>query len=160
MFLFNTNSARALLVIVCLCLVLPAAEAEVYRWTDANGQVHFSQRPPPGGAEPMESSDTEPVNTYGDDGLRQRQERERRLLESYEYEREQKKAREAREADARQAAAADCGKLQKYWQRLSFPGPIYIRRDDGGRDYLSDEQRAAQKARIRPAYERACGRSP
>ena len=38
-------------LIVFLCLALPAAAfggAEVYRWVDTDGQVHFSDRPSPG----------------------------------------------------------------------------------------------------------------
>lgn len=152
---------RILLALACLVSALHAGAAQVYRWTDENGQVHFGQRPPPGGGQRMDLSESGPVNTYGDDsGLERRRERERRLLESYEYEREQKKARMAREEEERRAAAADCRKLQNIWQRLMFKGPVFFRREDGSRDYLNDQQREAEKARIRPAYERACGRSP
>jgi hypothetical protein len=38
-------------LVMFLCLVLPAAAfagAEVYRWVDAEGQVHYSDRPSPG----------------------------------------------------------------------------------------------------------------
>ncbi len=151
---------RSLSLIACLMLTLTAAAADVYRWTDEQGQVHFGQRPPPGGAQRIELPERGELNTYGGSDLSQRRERERRLLENYEYERMQKAAREARAAGERQQAAAECHKLQGHWRRLSFQGPIYFRREDGGRDYLSDEQRVAQKARLAPAYERACGRPP
>jgi len=153
-------SFRTLSAVGCLLWALPAGSAEVYRWTDEQGQVHFSQRPPPAGAEPLDLSDTAPVNSYGDSGLQQRRARERRLLESYEYERERKRAREAREAEERSVAAAKCRELADYWRRLSFPGPVYLRREGGDREYLSDERRAAERARIRPAYVRHCGRAP
>lgn len=39
---------RALLFPLLLCLPLSAmAETKVYRWVDAQGQVHYSQTPPP-----------------------------------------------------------------------------------------------------------------
>jgi len=42
---------RALLM---TAMLLPAlADAQIYRWTDANGQVHFGQRPA-AGAEQVE----------------------------------------------------------------------------------------------------------
>ena len=151
---------RFLITAACLSLALSAQAADVYRWTDENGQVHFGQRPPPGGGQRMELPDSGTLNSYGDSELQQRRERERRLLDNYEYEREQKKARQAREENKRRAVAEDCRRLQNYWRRLSFEGPIYIRREGGRRDYLSDEQRMAEKKRIRPAYERACGRKP
>ena len=37
---------------------------------------------------------------------------------------------------------------------------VYIKREDGEREYLSDRQRGAEKARIRPAYAQACGQEP
>ena len=152
---------KPLLMLVSLLLALPVGAAEVYRWTDQNGQVHFSQRPPPGGAQRMDLPESDPGGAAGDTELmQQRRDRERRLLEDYDYEREQKKARQAREASAQQKAAAQCARLQDYWRRLSFPGPLYLTRDDGEREYLTDEQRESQKARMRPAYVRSCGREP
>lgn len=151
---------KPLIMIILTLLGLSAAAAEVYRWTDEHGQVHFSQRPPPGGAQTMDLPATGTRNVPEDSELVERRQRERRLLEAYDYEREQKKARQAREASVQQKAAAQCASLQQYWRRLSFDGPVYIKREDGEREYLSDEQRAAEKARIRPAYVQACGRPP
>jgi hypothetical protein len=151
---------KPLFMLASLLLALPAGAAEVYRWTDQNGQVHFSQRPPPGEAQRMDLPESDPGGAAVDAELMERRDRERRLLEDYDYERAQKRARQAREADAQQKAAAQCGKLQDYWRRLSFPGPLYLQRDDGEREYLTDEQREYERARIRPAYVRACGREP
>ena len=151
---------KPLTMIILTLLSLSAAAAEVYRWTDEHGQVHFSQRPPPGGAQTMDLPETGTRNVPKDSELVERRQRERRLLEAYDYEREQKKARQAREVSAQQKAAAQCASLQQYWRRLSFHGPVYIKRKDGEREYLSDEQRVAEKARIRPAYVQACGRQP
>lgn len=39
--------SRALPLAACLILVVGAAAAELYRWTDAEGKVHFSDQPPP-----------------------------------------------------------------------------------------------------------------
>ena len=151
---------KPLISLVCLLLSLSATAVEVFRWTDENGQVHFSQRPPPGGAQRMELPATDTGAVSGDVGLAERRQRERRLLDAYDYERSQKKARQAREAEEQQKVAARCQRLQQYWRRLSFPGPVYLKRDDGGRDYLSDTQRAAEKARVRPALVQACGQQP
>jgi hypothetical protein len=151
---------KSLSVLVCSLLSFSVAAAEVFRWTDENGQVHFSQRPPPGGAQRMDLPEAEAGGVSGEAELVERRQRERRLLEAYDYEREQKKARQAREADKQQEVAVQCDRLQQYSRRLSFPGPVYFTREDGEREYLSDERRAAEKARVRQAYVRACGREP
>ncbi len=148
------------LLMLAMLLLSTVESAEVYRWTDENGQVHFSQRPPPRDAQLLQLPESGPGHTDADTDLMRRRERERRLLESYEYERSQKEARRAREADARQQAAQRCSRLQQHWRRLSHPGPVYIRRDNGERQYLSDAQREAEQAKVRPAYVQACGREP
>lgn len=37
---------RAFATALLLCSLPLAASAQIYKWTDANGQVHFSQNPP------------------------------------------------------------------------------------------------------------------
>lgn len=37
---------RAFALALLLCSLPLAASAQIYKWTDANGQVHFSQNPP------------------------------------------------------------------------------------------------------------------
>lgn len=149
-----------LLAAAGLLLTAPAAVADVYRWTDDNGQVHFSQRPPPQGAQRIELPQGGPGASAPDRDAAQRRDRQQRLLDAYEYEREQEQARQARAEDEQRKADARCQELQRRWRRLSFPGPVYVSRADGGRDYLNDEQRAAQKVQMRPAYVQACGREP
>lgn len=39
--------SRALLALALLALSAPAAAQKIYKWTDANGQIQFSDRPPP-----------------------------------------------------------------------------------------------------------------
>lgn len=152
-------SVRLLLAIVVMGLVVPAAAA-VYRWTDANGQVHYAQRPPPEGGQRLELLSEKGVPAVQGDDLTQRRERQQRLLESFEYEREQRKARAAREADERQQAAQRCLVLQQRWRRLAHAGPVYIRGADGEREFLSDAQRTAEQTRMLPAYREACGQEP
>jgi len=61
-----------------LCVCAPAY-AGVYKWVDKNGDVHFADKPPPGGAEQIETTD----NRIESRGLRPG---ERRRLEKIERE--------------------------------------------------------------------------
>jgi hypothetical protein len=152
---------RCLSIIFCLWLSSPfSAVAEVYRWVDADGQVHYGERPPPQGARRIELPATTESDLEPDREAADRRARQQRLLDAYEYERERKEAAAAEAARSRQADAARCADLQQRWRRLSFGGPVYYRRADGDRDYLSDEQREAAKERLRPAYRAACGELP
>ncbi len=41
---------RIIPVLLIAAATLPAAASNIYKWTDAQGQVHYSQTPPPSGA--------------------------------------------------------------------------------------------------------------
>lgn len=61
-----TGSRRGIWLLLLVCVLLlggPAISyAEIYKWTDADGQFQFSDRPPPqGGAEQVELPE---INTY------------------------------------------------------------------------------------------------
>lgn len=147
------------LLVLSFSAAAPADQA-VYRWTDADGLVHYGRRPP-GEVDArriqMPSSTDDRVS---DDEAAGRRERRQRLLQDYNYRRERKKEAAMQDARQRQARDERCRSLRRYWRQLSFAGPIYHRRADGGRDFLSDEQRAAEKARLRPAMLAACGEAP
>ncbi|MEJ2384162.1 MAG: DUF4124 domain-containing protein [Xanthomonadales bacterium] len=44
--MISPNSCALALVLLAGLLVAPAAAAEVYKWTDENGVVHYTDRPP------------------------------------------------------------------------------------------------------------------
>jgi hypothetical protein len=151
--------AACLLLTGCLLPAVVGA-AEVYRWTDERGQVHYGQRPPPDGAQRLELPQSQAGTAAQDPHAAQRRARQQRLLEAYEYEREKQQAEAARVAAQQQEAATRCRELKRSWRRLSFPGPVYFTLPDGERDYLSDERRAAEKRKMLPAYTAACGAEP
>ncbi|ERI53752.1 hypothetical protein N878_14290, partial [Pseudomonas sp. EGD-AK9] len=67
---------RSLLLVA---LLLPAlAAAEIYRWTDAQGRVHFGQRPG-AGAEPVE---VKPQVVERDEHTREREARSQRFFDA------------------------------------------------------------------------------
>ena len=152
----------ALVIIAAMMSMGPAVAGEVYRWTDADGQVHYGQRPPDdaAGARSVQLPESVgPARTADPDGA-QRRDRQRRLLEAYTHERRQKRAAAAESAQRQQEQAQRCHALQAQWRRLTFGGRVYFKREDGTREYLSDERRAAEQAKLRPAYIEACGEAP
>lgn len=121
-------------VFLCLLLLPGLAAAEIYRWTDANGQVHFGQRPAAAGAQQIE---VRPQVVERDPLTRDREERAKRFYD----------ARREEQAQASQAAAERQGKRAEECRGLrnklaSIPeGRSYYREDAGGqRSYYSDEQ--------------------
>jgi hypothetical protein len=86
--------------LIALLFALPApAIADIYRWQDARGVMHFSNQPPPDGTVLIEKIEEAPYDAEAD---RQRIEEERRLrLERQKLEVEERKAKlDAREREA------------------------------------------------------------
>ena len=125
--------------------------AEIYRWTDAEGRPHFGDRPPDGDAAvvdiPASPSDTAPAAPAVDRD---------RLLEAYRKGRERRR-REA-EVQARQTAeeAARCQAASRRLAGIDRSGLLYRSTPSGEREYLSDEERRAERRRTAAAVTRWC----
>ena len=156
------NHLALAIIALVMAMMGPAVAAEVYRWTDADGQVHYGKHAPhdAAGARSVQLPESVEAVHAADPDDAQRRERQRRLLEAYTHERRQKQAAAAESAQRQQEQAQRCRALQAQWRRLTFGGRVYFKREDGTREYLSDERRAAEQAKLRPAYIKACGEAP
>ena len=147
-------------VFLIACVANVPAVAEIYRWVDSNGQVHFGERPMTDDAQRIEvpSHDREPQAAAPNEAARRA--RQRRMLEAFEYERAREAEQEARAAQRASRRAEQCDQARQYWRRLNHPGPIYEVDDQGRRRYLDEAQRKAEQDRARPMYREVCGESP
>ena len=119
------------LLLACCGLSLPL-QAEIYRWVDANGQVHFGERPRLG----AETVEVRPQVIERDQRMRDGAADMQRLLEVRTAEREQ---RNAQLAERRQQQAARCRQLQ---QRLA---------DFQRRTYWYEEDAQGKRVEVSPA---------
>ncbi|MDR9436999.1 MAG: DUF4124 domain-containing protein [Thiohalophilus sp.] len=124
--------------------------ADVYKWTDEQGRVHYGDKPPEKGAQSM---DVDPGESSGSPipGDAERREKTRRLLRAYEEERRIKQQREQRQqaqaAERRKRCAWARDRLRRYQQA----GRLYDLDEQGNRKILGDSQR--QQAEARAAQE-------
>ena len=144
-----TWSARVLLAMGLAGGVLagPAA-AEVYRWVDEQGKVHFGDRPP--ATAPAEALDLDvPPAVDGPD--RGRMERQRRFLDVTEEER-RREAAARREAQAeRERRAENCRRARDNLARVRRARYLY-QGTDGERRVYSEEERAQVSARMEQTW--------
>ena len=141
----------------CLALLLlgaaPGVSAEVYRWVDAQGQVHFEDR-----SQAQSGSDarsyTPPAAATEDP--QQRMDKTRKLLNAYQVERQQ--AREQQEQQKQELAkrTRQCAIARDNLRQYQQYGGIYRLDDEGQRVYLSDQERAALIQRSRDDIARWC----
>lgn len=138
------------LTLCCVVWLLPGlALAQVYRWTDAEGRVHFGQRPV-AGAEPVE---VRPQVIERDAATREREARARRFFDA----REEERAQAAQQSALRQAEQArDCERIRQQLARMP-EGRRYYRREAGGEaTFYSDEQLDAARRQLRDQLSSRC----
>lgn len=128
--------------LLCLALAaaLPAAGAqEVYRWTDADGKVHFSDRPRDDAAARVQVDTLAPADGGAEHLARER--KRQRLLEVFARERDQAAYREAYAAKQAETRATNCGIARDNLRSLREAPLVYDLDEAGERVYLSDDQR-------------------
>ena len=102
----------AALVIALLCEV-PVAGAEVYRWTDADGRVHFTDRKPEEARANEVKAIALPADAVQQDpALQQQRERGRKLLEVWDTEREQRARNDAAAAAQQEQQRRECARVE------------------------------------------------
>ena len=135
---------RGLLAALILILTGPVF-AGIYKWTDADGNVHYGEHPPPE-AQTRELPAAPPPPEA--DVLRS-QERLDRLLERQqrsEQLRQEDRVRQAQEEEQAARLAAErrqnCIAARNQMHRLRMQRAIYTIDEQGGRVYLDDEARS------------------
>lgn len=95
-------------IAMCLFLVLPV-QAEIYKWTDEQGRVHFSDKPPtedtPGyqSRTPASAGNASPQKTLTD---AERRARQKKLSDSLEADRRDKEKADAKRKEQQEIGRA------------------------------------------------------
>lgn len=132
-------------------LLLPGlAAAEIYRWTDANGQVHFGQRPAAAGAEKVE---VKPQVVERDQLTREREERTNRF---YDARREEQAQASVVAAERQAKRAGECRELRKKLASIPEGRSYYRAEADGQRSYYSDEQVDTARQQLQSRVSERC----
>ncbi|WP_192983200.1 DUF4124 domain-containing protein [Pseudomonas sp. EggHat1] len=138
---------RHLLLIVALLPTL--ATAEIYRWTDEQGRVHFGQRPVAG----AETVQVKPQVVERDEHTREREARSQRF---YDARREEQQQAAAAATAQREERANECRDLRRRLAQIA-EGFSYYRTDASGeRIYYSDEETDAARRQLRERIAQRC----
>lgn len=201
--MLRTNPSAACvagtLLLAASITALPAQAQEIYRWRDADGRMHYADRPPASGAEAQrlnrlaapaparhtaddtrDSSESAADSSASEADDREEREAEARASESQAapaapvlsaaeelreraHALDERQALRKREEAAARAAAADAEERQRLCARLANrlaaleSGQRVARFGaDGGREFLSDDERAEESARLRERIARDC----
>jgi hypothetical protein len=144
---------------IVLALAAGSAGAqEIHRWTDAQGRVHFGDRPPeaagayaPSGAAPAAGGTANPEA--------ERAQRRQKLLDAYQQERADRAEGEARQKAEEAERQRRCAQARDRLARYERGGRIYEPLPNGEHRFLSDAERDAELRTARNEEKRHCGKA-
>jgi hypothetical protein len=146
---------RTWLFMLLVCASGPSAAAEVYKWTDAEGRVHFGDRPPRSGADAVPlSRKTQPSAAPTPD---ERLDKQRRLLHAFEEERRQQRDTQAQAQQEKATRQRNCAEARDDLRNQEVAGALYRLGADGQRVYLDAAERARALEETRTAVRHWCG---
>ena len=136
-------------VVLTLTMLPALACAQIYRWTDANGQVHFGQHAPAS----AEQIEVRPQVVERDSQTREREAHSQRL--SHARADEQRQAQE--QADAQQATRnSQCQEAYARREQLARGGKFYRESSQGERHFYQDTEVDAARQQLDAFIARQC----
>ena len=135
--------------VLVLTLASAFATGEVYKWVDADGNVHYGDRPPAAGVD-SRSMPPSPAAPAENADHEQRRLKQRRLLQAFEAERAERDRAEAEAAAARAERTQKCDRARRQLARFERANIVYTTDESGARAYMSNGERreAAANARL------------
>jgi hypothetical protein len=140
-----------------LLLVTTPVYAQLYKWVDEQGKVHYSDQPPSGKAknESTLNIPSQPGTTSSPESDKNWQEKE------LEFQKRQTSAAEAeaKKQKAEQEAKTkreNCEKAKNQLSQLESIAPVYTYDEKVGRTYLNEAQRAEAIEKARKSVSEWC----
>lgn len=140
---------RIVPLVVVAFLASPLAMAEIYRWVDAQGNVHFDSRSRPGAEQVV----VRPQVIERDEATRERQARTERFFDARRQE-QQAAEQAAGEQYAKRARA--CSEWERKLSQLSQGGRYFRTDAKGERVYYSDEEIGATRLQLTSFIRQNC----
>jgi len=138
-----------------LLLFSLTAHAEIYRWTDKNGKVHFSDKPISEKAETVDIK-VKPVSPVPEQTRDERKQKAENFMRAREEERVEADKKIIEKKKLKAERKVNCKKAKKEYKRISEAGAVYFKNKDGSRDYLEPKRRKKEEALAKAAIEKWC----
>lgn len=148
----TTNALAGALATACL-LAAGGAAAQAYKWTDAQGKVHFSDTPPP---DRKAATVSIKPQMPADPAAVARQRDWKAQLEESGTRRLEAQNQQAAEERNRKNAESRCLAARRNVDTYQREGLVYRTGKDGQREYLEDKERATLLARAQERVESDC----
>lgn len=149
---------RPILFVLCAVSLMGAspAQADLYKWTDSQGQVHYTDQPPAKEQSQRIGRSTDPEREQ--EARSARQELADKVSQSQRQRQLEQEARAKRQAelDKEQQKADNCSKARERLSLLQQNNRISRLNDQGQRYILDEAQRQAAITEARQQADKLC----
>lgn len=149
-----SSTATSVFLGVLILVATVDLRAEIHRWVDEHGQVHYEER--------TKAQSDSGLQSYkppegGGQTPQQRMEKTRKLLNAYEVERQQARQRETEKRQEQEEQKRNCALARDKLRQHQSYGSVYRLNEHGERVYLSESERRELLNRSRDDVAKWCG---
>lgn len=138
---------------ITACMLASICQAEVYKWTDENGRVHYGDRPQGSESEKLDIKTSVPKP---DAELDNHREKQRKLLDVFAEERAVKNQEKAAAEKKKKELKQQCAERKDYLRKLKRSASLYELDEKGNRQYLSNESHDKKIADVEKQIQKYC----
>ncbi|GGY43442.1 hypothetical protein GCM10011297_15310 [Bacterioplanes sanyensis] len=132
------------------------AAADVYRWTDEEGRVHFGDQPPRA-TQQAEKVNIQVPQSTGNGVSFERRQRQQEMLQSWQQERNTKREKREMERAKKEKQEALCKQLLAEKLEAERSTHVYKLNDQGEREYFDEEKAQQYLQKTIARYNEECG---
>ena len=149
----------ALLISLLVLNALPVtADAKMYKWVDANGQLHFSDKPPPKDTV-KDAKEYKPKQRihYNKGASTEEKQQRNQFLRDRQKQADQNKAKQREASQDKKRNASYCKKQRIHYKALADKKYRRYIDDDGKYQVYTDETRAKRLKEMKRDLRKYCG---
>lgn len=140
------------ILLVLLLVCSSSAWSEIYKCTDAQGRMQYTDTPCGEAPTAIKPPATSPSHETHD----QRMQRTQKLLNAMEAERSEKRQQAEQAREERERRTRNCNVARDRLRQITQAGRLYRLDEAGNRIVLSDPERAGTTAEARASVEQWC----
>ncbi|MFK7954849.1 MAG: DUF4124 domain-containing protein [Lysobacterales bacterium] len=156
----KTLTGAVVLIGVLFAFTTGTAAEKLYKWVDANGNVHFSDRPPEASTDAQEIEVDAEISADRQREALNRQRATQTAVSQRQLAKIERAKEDARLTQERQKTAAEsqirCAQARSNLAVVERAAPAYSVNDAGQREYLEDAGRDQKLAQFRQAIRQFC----
>jgi hypothetical protein len=149
---FSLTSGAALLA---LALAAPAALAQVYKWTDANGVVHYGDRAPSNATQVK--APTPPTTPPADTGPAKPAANAAKPNATADAPAASREQQQQVQRDVAAARAEQCKSAKEEYDKAIRARRIFQNNDKGEREFMSAEEADKLRLQLKTTIDETCG---